>query len=103
MNAEINKKQLIRPDWGSKTFAGVVLGLGLSLALCGLFAWAGPGGIAAAGKVQFVMWMIAPVWMLIFSLTYLISSGVRAMQYLLAANLLAYALLFFFREMAIPS
>jgi hypothetical protein len=103
VSAEIKKKQILRTDWWSKTFAGAVLGLGLSLALCGLFAWAGPGGIAAAGKVQFVMWMIAPVWMLIFSFTYLISTGVRAIQYLLAANVSAYALLFFIRAMVIPS
>lgn len=84
----------IRADWWSKTLAGAVLGWTLALALCGLFAWLGPDGIAAPQKSQFVMWMIAPVWMLIFSLVYLFRSGARAALWLGAGNLVAYALLF---------
>lgn len=88
------RRQPMRPDWWGKTLAGAVLGLALSFALCGLFAWLGPGGIAAPQKVQFVMWLLAPVWMLVFSLVYLCSSAARALLWLGGANLLAYAGLF---------
>ncbi|MDC8758405.1 hypothetical protein [Janthinobacterium fluminis] len=89
-----NRKQPISKDWWSKTLAGAVLGWTLALALAGLFAWFGPDGIAAPQKSQFVMWMIAPIWMLVFSFVYLFRSGARAVLWLAAANLLAYALLY---------
>ncbi|MDP1976791.1 hypothetical protein [Undibacterium sp.] len=88
------KKLPIRADWWSKTISGLVLGFTLALAISGVFAWIGPGGIAAPQKVQFVMWLITPVWMLILSLIYLVRTGVRALKGLLIANALAYALLF---------
>ena len=88
------KKAPIRADWWTKTITGLVLGFTLALAISGLFAWVGPGGIAAPQKVQFVMWLITPVWMLILSLIYLVRTGVRALTGLLIANALAYALLF---------
>lgn len=87
-----NRKPL-HADWWTKTLAGLVLGFSLALALCGLFAWVGPGGIAAPQKVQFVMWIMAPLWMLTFSLVYLFRSGTQALRWLLTANLIAYALL----------
>lgn len=96
-------KQKLRPDWWSKTFAGGVLGLSLALALSGLFAWVGPGGITAPNKVQFNMWIIAPLWTLIFSFSYLFTTGRRALLWLLLANLLAYGLLFWVRGLLFTS
>jgi hypothetical protein len=87
-----NRKPL-HADWWAKTLAGLVLGFTLALALCGLFAWLGPGGIDAPQKVQFIMWMITPMWMLIFSFCYFLRSGKQALLWLLAANVIAYALL----------
>lgn len=84
----------IRRDWVSKTSAGAVLGFSLAIALAGLFAWLGPGGMAAPNRFQLVMWLIAPVWLTTLSLCFLFSSGVRAWLWLGAANLLAYAGLF---------
>ncbi|MFP1678672.1 hypothetical protein ACLD02_08225 [Alloalcanivorax sp. C16-2] len=83
----------IRPDWWSKTLAGGVLGFTLGVALSGLFAWLGPGGIEAANKVQVVMWLVPVPWMAAFSLVYLFPSGVRAWLWLGAANLLAFGAL----------
>ncbi|MBC3908699.1 hypothetical protein [Undibacterium umbellatum] len=94
MENNASKKTPIRADWWTKTISGLVLGFTLALAISGLFAWIGPGGIAAPQKVQFVMWLITPVWMLILSLIYLVRNGVRALKGLLIANALAYALLF---------
>lgn len=88
---------VIARDWWSKTFAGLILGFLLSLALVGIFAWIGPGGINAPEKNQFVMWMITPIWMLILSFIYLCRSGLRAISYLLIANALAYAVFFIVR------
>jgi hypothetical protein len=84
----------LRPDWWTKTLVGAVLGLTLALGLSGVFAWLGPGGIHAPVKVQFNMWLIAPVWMLSFSLVYLIRTGWLALSYFLMANVLAYVALF---------
>ncbi|HCE39897.1 hypothetical protein Y5W_03290 [Alcanivorax sp. 521-1] len=83
----------IRPDWWSKTLAGGLLGFTLGIALSGLFAWLGPGGIDAANKVQLVMWMVPVPWMITFSLVYLFPSGVHAWLWLGAANLAAFGLL----------
>ena len=87
----------MKADWWSKTFAGAFLGGTLALALAGLFAWIGPGGIDAPEKVQFVMWMMAPVWMAVFSTVYLFRTGLRAILWLGGANLAAYGLLFYVR------
>jgi len=86
-------RETIRPDWASKTFAGVVFGTPLALALAGIFAWVGPGGIGAPQKSQFVMWSIAPVWMAVLSTVWLFKSGRRALLVLGLADVAAFALL----------
>ncbi len=100
-SADINiKRAPIRPDWWTKTLAGLVFGFGLGIALAGLFAWVGPGGIGAPQKTQFVMWLIAPVWMTVFGTVYLFPSGARALLWLGAANLVVFAALFAVRASA---
>lgn len=94
MTISRHKKNPIKPDWWLKTFAGAVLGFTLAFALCGLFAWLGPGGISAPHKVQLVMWIIAPLWLLLFSASYFFRTGVQAVLYLLLGNLAAYLGLF---------
>lgn len=86
-------RETIRPDWAAKACAGVVLGAPLALALAGIFAWVGPGGIGAPQKSQFVMWSIAPVWMAVLSTVWLFRSGRRALLVLGLADVLAFALL----------
>lgn len=92
-----------RTDWWTKTLAGGLLGASLALALVGLFAWLGPGGIAAPQKTQFIMWMIAPVWMTVFGLGYLFRTGLRAVLWLGGANVLAYAALIIVRSAAVTA
>lgn len=92
------KAQQIQADWWSKTLAGVILGFTLALALTGIFAWVGPGGIDAPQKVQVVMWMIAPLWMILCSTSYFFRTGLSAWLWLLLANLIAYTLLFIVRH-----
>lgn len=86
-------------DWWSKTLAGIVAGLSLSYGLIALFAWFGPGGIDAANKVQFNMWMISPLWLTILSLVYLFPTGKRAWSILLLNNALVYAFFFILRSL----
>lgn len=87
--------KLTSRNWLGKATAGIVLGYGLALALSGLFAWFGPGGIGAgAGKVQLTMWLMSPVWCLVLGLCFLFRDGWRAWLWLGAANLFAFGLLF---------
>jgi len=90
----------LQPDWWQKTLAGFVGGYLLAVALVGIYAWAGPGGIDAPVKTQFNMWMITPLWMLMFSLVYLIPTGRQVMKWLLIANLVAWQILTIIRGMA---
>ena len=94
MTVTIQKKPVIKPDWWIKTLSGAVPGFTLAFALAGLFAWLGPGGIAAPHKVQFVMWMIAPLWLIIFTGVYFFRSGLQAFAWLAVANFFAYLVLF---------
>ncbi len=80
--------------WFGKTCAGVVLGFGLALATSGLFAWLGPGGIeGGAGRIQFVMWLLAPVWCAVLAFVFLFRDSLRAWLWLGAANAVAFGLL----------
>ena len=99
--SSLSQKQTIKPHWWGKTIAGVVLGLGLSFALVGLFAWLGSDSLPQEisnerllWRSQFLMWMITPIWLLILSLVYLFTTAQRAVIWLGSANIIAYAALF---------
>ena len=77
-------------DWWSKSLAGIVAGFTLAVAMAGLLAWAGPGGVDAINKTQLVMWTIAPLWLTAMSLVFLFPSGVHAWAWLGGANVLAW-------------
>jgi hypothetical protein len=87
-----------RSDWLSKSVAGTSLGFTLAVALAGLFAVAGPGGLEARNKYQFVMWLIAPIWLGVVSLVFLFRSGRAAFLWLGGANLLAFGGLYLCRR-----
>lgn len=87
-------------DGWLKNLGGTVLGATLAVALSGLWAWWGPGGITAPHKVQFNMWLIAPLWLLVLSGVYAVRSGWRVVLGLGLANGLAHGLLFWTRHMA---
>lgn len=90
----------IQRDWWLKSIAGTVLGWTLALALAGLWAWWGPGGIAAPNKVQFNMWLIAPLWMAALSTVFFVRTGARALGVLLLANGIAHGALLWTRHLA---
>ncbi|TMP35989.1 hypothetical protein [Pseudoalteromonas rubra] len=96
----------IQPHWLSKSLAGVVAGGLLSFAFVGLIVWFGPDGLNGTltnsellWKTQFNMWIIAPVWLVILSLTFLFKTGKQAWGYLLLASAVCFAMQVVFRSM----
>lgn len=82
-------------NWFGKASAGLILGFGLALALTGIWAWAGPGGVMdSSGKTQLNMWVMAPVWTLTLSFCFFFRTGLRAWAWLSLANLIAFSILF---------
>jgi hypothetical protein len=84
------RNQKIQPHWWSKVIIALVLGLSLAYALIGIFAWQGPGGIDAPVKVQFNMWMLCLLWLMILSFSFMFKTRWSALCYLGGANLVAY-------------
>lgn len=95
--ARLAKQDKLQLDWWTKSLAGLILGFTLALGLVGLFAWFGPGGIDADTKVQFNMWLITPIWLLILSFSFMFKTGLRAIGYLGLFNVLTYIVLYTFR------
>ncbi len=84
----------IRPDWWAKSCAGVLLGFGLAVALAGLLAYLGPGGIDAPdGRHTTLRFLMPFVWIAVFGLCFLFRSGRAAWLWLGTANLAAFAAL----------
>lgn len=79
--------------WLGKTLAGAVLGYTLSVALSGVIALLTPGGLEGGGKIQFNMWMIAPLWATVLGFVYLFRDSLRAWLWLGLANAFAFAVL----------
>ncbi|ALU41967.1 hypothetical protein [Pseudoalteromonas rubra] len=93
------KNNKIQPDWLSKSLAGVIAGGLLSFSIVGLVAWFGPDGISGPlsntqllWKTQFNMWITAPIWLVILSMTYLFKTGRQAWIYLLLTTIMLFAL-----------
>ena len=52
----------VRPDWISKTLAGLLLGLSLAIICSGLLAaWLAGMPLAVSG--QLAMWLVPPAWL----------------------------------------
>lgn len=86
-----------RPDWVSKTLAGLLLGASLALIAAGLLM-AALEGMPLAVSGQLAMWLVPPVWLGVLSCVYFFSSGLRAWAWLLAANAVALGLWWLVRQ-----
>jgi len=95
MKAKI--QSLIQTDWWSKTFAGGVLGLSLSIAIGNLVVLLGRPYVAMDLLVQLGMWSVPWVWMPIMFASYFFTTGQKALIYLSIANALAYSCIFVLR------
>ncbi|MCP5471938.1 MAG: hypothetical protein H7A18_07675 [Sinobacteraceae bacterium] len=80
--------------WFGKTSAGVLLGYTLSLALSGVIAGLTRGGFeGGSGKIQFIMWMVAPLWAGVLGFVFLFRDSRSAWLWLALANVAAFGLL----------
>jgi hypothetical protein len=80
--------------WFGKAMAGLILGFGLALAVSGLFAWFGPGGLfAGTGKTQLNMWLMSPVWVCVLAFCFMFPNSRSAWCWLGLTNLAAFGLL----------
>lgn len=75
----------------AKTFAGILLGLTLSMAVIALVIWVWPGSSEAVTLP--VMMAFFPLWIGIMAATYLFRSGRHAWGWLAIANLVAFGAL----------
>jgi hypothetical protein len=88
-----------RRDYFGKTLAAVLLGLSLARLASALIAWTTPGGPGAPTKNQFVMWIVAPLWIPVLGLVYLFRDSRQAWTVLGAVNLLLLALYLLVRQL----
>ena len=98
--SRLTHDQKIQPQWWGKTLVGFILGLAIAYGLVAIFTWFGPGGIDAKDKVQFNMWMISPIWLLILSFVYLFKTTKTAFLYLFSTNIAIYSLYFLLKGVA---
>ncbi len=95
-----NNQQKIQSHWWRKSIIGVLFGLTLAYGMVASFAWFGPGGIDAAVKVQFNMWLVGFLWLLMLPFVYLFQSAGSALRYMLIANAGVYGVFLLLRWLA---
>jgi len=76
----------------AKTFAGILLGLPLSMAVVSLVIWLWPHSSESVVIPIFVLFF--PLWIGVMAATFLFRSGARAWAWLAVANLGAFGALF---------
>ncbi len=79
--------------WMGLSAVGIVLGFAMALFLSGIFAWLTPEAPDAPVKIQLVMWLIAPLWLSIWSAVYVFESVPKALKLYLPASLVLLAML----------
>jgi len=83
------KKPAIQRDWWSKTFAGLLLGFTLAVAISGIFVKTN-ATMAFSIRGQLAKWMMARIWLSTLSGVYLFQSGKKAWLWLCLTNLVAF-------------
>ncbi|MEB6675832.1 hypothetical protein [Acinetobacter haemolyticus] len=91
------KKQKIQPDWWTKTFAGLFLGLSFSIAIGALVFLLTLSNVERSLPAQLAMWTIPWVWLFVFFIAYFIPKGWQSLVIYSIANVIAYALVFWLR------
>jgi len=85
--------ELTSRGWLGKASAAVVAGFGLTMALTSIFAaFFSRGDSYFTPQGQMAMWLSSPIWCLILSFCFFFRSGARAWAWLIAANVVAWAI-----------
>lgn len=87
------KRPAIQRDWFTKTMAGLLLGLVLAFGISGIVSEL-TSSVPLVVRAQLVMWLVAPVWLVIFASVYFFRSGARAWLWLGAASALVHGAFF---------
>ncbi len=90
--------QKIQPDWWSKTFVGLFLGLSFAFACSALITMWGIEHIERGVAPQLGMWSIPWIWCPLFFIAYFIPRGWQAFVLYLVLNVIAYSLVFWLRR-----
>jgi hypothetical protein len=90
-------KQKLQPDWWTKTFVGVFLGLSFAVAIGALVFLLTLPYVERSLPGQLGMWTIPWVWLFAFFLAYFIPKGWQSLVLYSFANLVAYAFVFWLR------
>ncbi|MFB1484932.1 hypothetical protein [Corallococcus sp. RDP092CA] len=87
----------LRPDWLSKSLAGVLLGLALAFGVSALLSLA-LTPLAPSSRNQLVMWSVVPVWMGVLGGCFLFRTGLRAWLWLGGTAALFWGVFLFLRQ-----
>lgn len=91
---------LIRPDWVSKSLAGLLLGAAIAIGVSGLLTLALTATeVPPSLRNQLAMWSAMPVWMTVLGGCFLFRSGLRAWLWLGGASALFWGAFFLFRSL----
>lgn len=90
-------RQKIQPDWWTKTFAGLVLGTGFSLAIGALVILLASPYLVRGLAAQLGLWVTPWIALAMFFLAYFFPRGWQAILFYGLANLVAYTCLFVVR------
>lgn len=90
-------QEKIQPDWWSKSFAGWILGLSLSIACAALITLWGSEHLAKSLAPQIGMWSVPCTYLPLVCLAYFIPRGWQAVLLYSVLNVIAFAILFALR------
>lgn len=90
-------KQKIQPDWWTKTFVGLFLGLSFAVAMGALVFLLTLPHIERSISGQLAMWTVSWVWLFVFFIAYFIPKGWQSFLIFSIANIAAYVLTFWLR------
>ncbi|KAA8735617.1 hypothetical protein F4V57_02160 [Acinetobacter qingfengensis] len=93
----IKTKQKIQPDWWTKTFAGLILGLSLSIAIGSLISIVSMGHFDRMLVPQLGMWAIPWLWMIVFFAAYFFQKGWHAVLCYFILNIITFSCVFLLR------
>lgn len=104
-NTTAPKKDTHAEKWLSRICSSALLSYGIALAISGCFVWGNPSGLLsdtpAANQVQFAMWILAPLWLTVFSVSFLLANLRHVWLWLGTANAVLWGVLALIKDTAL--